>query len=256
MSYLIVELFERHDRSRFEVFGYCTSPEDGSLIRARVINSFDHYVCIKNMTDEEAARRIRADEIDILIDLNGLTLGVRPQILRAKPAPVQATYLGFVGPVPLPELDYMFCDRVVVPPDQASAYTPKPLYIAKNYQANDTKRTLAPATTRSTVGLPDNKFVFCCFSNHYKITEEMFTAWMEILRRCDNAIIWLVGSNQRANSNILERAAVLGVDPDCIVFAARVGPDEYMARFSLADVFLDTFPYNAGTIASDVWVCR
>jgi predicted O-linked N-acetylglucosamine transferase (SPINDLY family) len=251
MSYLITELFERHDRARFEVFGYCSSPEDGSPIRARVIRSFDHYRRIRDLPDAQAAQLIRNDEIDVLIDLNGLTAGVRPQILRCRPAPVQATYLGFVGPVPLPELDYMFCDDIVVPPDLAHEYTPKPLYIAPNYQANDSKRAIGDATTRAAAGLPDDKFVFCCLSNHYKTTEEIFAAWMEILRRTDNSVAWLVGDNEWARRNIQERAAASGVDPARILFASRVAPDAYMARLGLADLFLDTFPYNAGTIASD-----
>lgn len=251
MSYLITELFEQHDRSRFEVFGYCSSPDDGSSIRARVIRSFDHYKPIKHLSDEQAAQLISDDEIDILIDLNGLTSGVRPQILRWKPAPVQATYLGFVGPVPLPELDYMFCDQTVVPPHLASGYEPKPLYVASNYQANDSKRSLGEGTTRAAIGLPDDKFVLCCFSNHYKVTEDVFVSWMEILKRSVNAVLWLVSDNEWARRNMLDRAVQCGIDPTRIIFTPRVGPDDYMARLSLADLFLDTFPYNAGTVASD-----
>ncbi len=171
MSYLIAELFERHDRSRFEVHGYCTSPDDGSDIRRRVIESFDHFTIVKDMTDETAARAIRADEIDILIDLNGLTTGTRMAILRWRPAPIQATYLGFIGPVPMPELDFLLCDEFVIPPAFAALYQPQPLYVGPNYQANDRKRVIGNAVSRSLVGLPENRFVFCCFSNHYKITE-------------------------------------------------------------------------------------
>ncbi len=251
MSYLIAELFECHDRSQFEIYGYCSSIDDGSEIRARLIRSFDHFRIIQPLADEAAARLIRSDEIDILIDLNGLTSGARPQILRWKPAPIQATYLGFVGPVPLPELDYMFCDDIVLPPNLASQYLPEPLYIADNYQANDTRRTIGEETTRAAIGLPEDKFVFCCFSNHYKMTEELFDAWMTILRRTKNSILWIVGDNEWARRNILARAVARGIDPERIVFAARVGPDEYMARLRLADLFLDTFPHNAGTIASD-----
>jgi predicted O-linked N-acetylglucosamine transferase (SPINDLY family) len=251
MSYLIVELFERHDRSRFEVYGYCVSPEDGSAIRTRVIAAFDHFVRVRDMTDETAARRIRADEIDILIDLNGLTSGGRLQILRWKPAPLQATYLGFIGPVPLPELDYMICDDFVVPPEIAHAYQPTPLPIEKLYQANDSKRVLGTPMTRAQAGLPDDKFVFCCFSNYYKITEVMFAGWMEILRHTTDSVIWMVDDNQWTKNNLRLRAMIAGIDPDRLIFAARVDPASYMSRLAVANVFLDTFPYNAGTIASD-----
>jgi predicted O-linked N-acetylglucosamine transferase (SPINDLY family) len=251
MSFLIAELFERHDRERFELFGYCISLDDGSEIRRRVIGAFDHYASIRALSDEEAARRIRADEIDILIDLNGLTSGSRLQILRWRPAPLQATYLGFVGPVPLPELDYLFCDNIVIPPSIAACYEPRPLYIAETYQANDSKRSIGAPTTRATAGLPENRFVFCCFSNHYKITEAMFAAWMEILGRVGNAVLWLIADNKWSCRNLHLRAAAAGIDPGRVIFAGRVDPSQYMARLALADLFLDTSPYNAGTIASD-----
>ena len=251
MSYLIAELFERHDRSRFEIHGYCTSPEDGSDIRKRVIAAFDHFTIVKDMSDETAARAIRADEIDILIDLNGLTTGSRLAILRWRPAPVQATYLGFIGPVPMPELDFLLCDEFVVPPAFASLYQPQPLYVAPNYQANDRKREIGQPVTRASAGLPDEKFVFCCFSNHYKITEAMFGAWMDILRRVEGSVLWLVADNIWSCNNLRMRAMVAGVDPARLLFAGRVDPAEYMARLALPDMFLDTWPYNAGTIASD-----
>ncbi|MBE7159541.1 MAG: acetylglucosamine transferase [Rhodospirillales bacterium] len=251
MSYLIAELFERHDRDRFQVFGYCSSPEDGSAIRARVIKAFDHFERIASLSDEMAARRIRQDEIDVLIDLNGLTSGGRLQMLRWKPAPVQATYLGFIGPVPLPELDYLLCDDFVVPPQEATAYQPPPLAISGLYQANDSKRVIGVPMTRSQAGLPDHQFVFCCFSNHYKITESMFAGWMQILRQASEAVLWLVDDNQWSRQNLRLRALMAGVDPNRLIFAGRTDPASYLSRMALADVFLDTFPYNAGTIASD-----
>ena len=252
MSYLIAELFERHDRNRFEIFGYCNSPEDGSPIRARVIAAFDHFITIRAMGDEEAARRIREDEIDILIDLNGLTSGGRLQVLRWKPAPVQATYLGFIGPVPLPELDYLLCDDFVIPPANASAYRPVPLPIQGLYQANDSKRVMGTQMSRTEAGLPDDRFVFCCFSNHYKITEEMFATWMNIMRETGDSVLWLVDDNKWSRQNLRLRALTSGVNPRRLIFAPRVDPARYMARLALGDLFLDTFPYNAGTIASDV----
>jgi predicted O-linked N-acetylglucosamine transferase (SPINDLY family) len=251
MSYLIAELFERHDRSRFEVHGYCTSPEDGSDIRRRVIAAFDHFTIIKDMPDETAARAIRADEIDILIDLNGLTTGTRMALLRWRPAPIQATYLGFIGPVPMPELDFLLCDEFVIPPAFAALYQPQPLYVAPNYQANDRKRIIGEPVDRASVGLPDDRFVFCCFSNHYKITEPMFGAWMEILRRVEGSVLWLIADNVWSCGNLAARATAAGIDPERLLFGGRVGPAEYMARLALPDMFLDTSPYNAGTIASD-----
>ncbi len=251
LSLLMAELFERHDRGAFELFGYCASPDDGSDVRARVIAAFDHFTSIRTLDDEAAARRIRADEVDILVDLNGLTAGGRLQVLRWRPAPVQATYLGFIGPVPLPELDYMFCDDFVVPPVLAPLYRPKPLAIAPVYQANDSRAGTIPAPDRAAAGLPEGRFVFACFSNHYKITEAQFALWTEILRRTGESVLWLVADNPWSMANMRARAASAGVDPARLVFAGRVGPAEYRARLALPDLFLDTFPYTAGTVASD-----
>ncbi|MDB5381804.1 MAG: O-linked acetylglucosamine transferase [Rhodospirillales bacterium] len=251
MSFLIVETLERHDRTAFEVFGYCSSPEDGSAIRARVVAALDHHVPIGHLDDTTAAHRIRADEIDILIDLNGLTKGARMHTLRHKPAPVQATYLGYIGPLPLPELDYIICDHWVIPPDQAGHYAPKPLPLSGLYQANDSRMPELPVLSRTSEGLPKGRFVFCCFSHHYKITESMFKTWCAILRAAEDSVLWIVEDTEDSKANLLARAASLGVEPGRFIFAPRVGPAHYMARFALADLFLDTSPYNAGTVASD-----
>jgi len=251
MSFLIVETLERHDRGAFEVFGYCSSPDDGSAIRARVIAALDHHIPIGHLDDTAAAHRIRADEIDILIDLNGLTKGARMHTLRHKPAPVQATYLGYIGPLPLPELDYILCDEWVIPPDQAARYAPTPLPLAGLYQANDSRMPELPAISRASEGLPEDRFVFCCFSHHYKITEAMFESWCAILRAAPDSLLWIVEDTADSKANLLARAAARGVEAERFHFAPRVGPAHYMARFPLADLFLDTSPYNAGTVASD-----
>ncbi len=251
MGFLIVGLLEHHDRTRFEVFGYCSTPEDGSEIRSRILAALDHHVPIGHLTEEEAARRIRADEIDILIDLNGLTAGARLGALRWKPAPVQATYLGYVGPVPLPELDWMICDAVTVPPDQAGHYAPRPLPLSGCYQANDGREHALPAISRTAEGLPEDAVLLCCFNNFYKITPEVFAAWMTILRAAPRAALWLTEDNATGIANLRREAAAAGVAPERLIFASRCDPAHYLARLRLADLFLDTFPYNAGTVASD-----
>jgi predicted O-linked N-acetylglucosamine transferase (SPINDLY family) len=251
MCFLITELFERHDRRRFEVFGYCSSQDDGGDLRKRVLAAFDHYRIIRTLSDEQAAQIIRDDEIDVLIELNGITDGSRLAVLRWRPAPIQATYLGFVGPVPLPELDYLLCDNVVIPPEHKASYQPAPLSIAQIYQANDSKRTTGRPISRAEEGLPEDRFVFCCFSKHYKITEEMFSAWMSILRQADRSVMWLANDNAYSQANLVAAAEREGIAQGRLIFSERAGPDRYLSRLGVADLFLDTFPYNAGTVASD-----
>jgi len=252
MAFLVAELFERHDRERFEIYGYCTSEDDGSAIRQRLIAAFDHFCIVRDLSDESAARRIREDEIDILIDLNGLTSGARMGTLRWKPAPVQATYLGYIGPLPLPELDYLLCDRYVIPPDVAGSYAPAPLYIEGVYQANDTQRPIREGLTRADVGLPEDLFVFCSFANHYKITEATFRLWLTILLHTENSALWLIEDSQVSRGNLIAYAERFGVSSDRLIFTGRADPADYLARLRLADLYLDTHPYNAGTVASDV----
>ena len=251
MSFLIAEVLERHDRTRFEVFGYCSSPEDGSEIRARVIGALDHHVRIGALSDEAAAQRIRDDEIDILIDLNGLTRGARLGVLRWKPAPVQATYLGYIGSVPLPELDFLLCDDIVIPTEVAHLYAPKPLPLAGLYQANDGRMPVLPSLTRAEESLPDDCFVFCCFANLYKITESMFEDWVRILHAVPHSVLWLAEDGHGGSANLRARLAEAGLAPGRLVFGPRVEPARYLARLRLADLFLDTTPYNSGTVASD-----
>jgi predicted O-linked N-acetylglucosamine transferase (SPINDLY family) len=256
MSFLIAELFERHDRNRFEVYGYCSSPEDGSALRRRILAAFDKVVPIRDRPDDAAARLIRDDEIDVLIDLNGLTSGTRIHLLRHRPAPVQATYLGFVGPAALPELDYLLCDDTVIPPEYAARYAPTPLPVGRFFQANDSRREVGAPMPRAAAGLPEDRFLFCCFSNFYKITPEMFAAWMRILRAVPQASLWIADDGMGAPPTLRAAAEAAGVDASRLIFTGRVDPAAYLARLSLADMFLDTFPYNAGTVASDAMRMR
>ena len=251
MAYLVADLFEQHSRDDFEIYGYCSTKDDASEVRRRVLSSFDKVVSILGMSDEQAAHAIRADEIDILIDLNGLTLGSRMSVLRWRPAPVQITYLGYNGVIPLDELDYILADRYVIPPEAAPAHRPPPLYLPGCFQANDRHLPVAAGQTRQSVGLPDDRFVFCCFSNNYKITESVFAAWIEILKRAERTVLWLYADNACSKRSLAQAFAASGLDPNRLFFADRCEPEAYRGRLALADIFLDTFPYNAGTTASD-----
>lgn len=251
IAYLIAELIETHDRERFEVFAYCSTTDDGSEVRRRLMSAFDLWTDVKDLGDEDAAALIRSHDVDVLIDLNGLTLGTRLQVLRWRPAPIQMTYLGYNGPIPLPELDHIVADAYVIPPERARFYRPRPLYLEGCFQANDSTLPIRTGGTRAEVGLPDDMFVFCCFSNTFKITEEVFSAWMLILTRAPRSVLWIYVDNEVAQDNLLRVASRFGVDATRLVFAQRAEPSLYRGRLALADLFLDTFPYNSGTTASD-----
>lgn len=251
VSILTAELYALHDRTKFEVYGFCWSREDGSPLRARVVGAMDHYIRIDGMTDEAAARCIREHEIDILVDLHGLTLGTRHDILSWRPAPVQITYLGFPGTTALPAIDYVIADRFVLPEELAPHFTEKPLYLPGCFQINDRQRAIGARPTRAECGLPDDAFVFCSFNSTFKITPEMFGAWMKILRRTSNSVLWLIADSDTVRDTLRQTARQQDVDPDRLIFAKRVAPENYLARYQVADLFLDTNPFNAGTTASD-----
>ena len=255
VSLLTVEVFEKHDRERFEIFGFCHSPDDGSELRKRVIAAFDHFHSIKAMSDEEAARLIRAFEIDILIDLQGLTSGVRPDIFTFRPAPVQVTWLGFPGSSGHPQIDYVLCDKSVFPSGSEHGYTERPLRLPYCFQPSDNMRIVGKTPTRAECHLPDHAFVYCCFNNNYKFTPEMFTSWMRILARTPGSVLWLLADNAWSKTNLTREAERHGIDASRLIFASRVAPPDYLARYQLADLFLDTFPFNAGTTANDaLWM--
>ena len=250
MSEAIAELFERHDRSRFEVHGYCTSVDDGSAARRRLIAACDRFTTLGDATDEAAARAIRGDEIDILIHLNGLNGANRLGIARWRAAPAQAAWFGFIGPVPMPELDFLMCDEFVVPPAYALSGKPaqscQPALSGQPAEPVDATRPIS----RAAAGLPEDRFVFCCFSGPNKITEQMFAAWMDILRRTAGSVLWLTADNTWSRDNLRMRAIIAGIDPARLIFTAPT-PDKLPRHAALADLFLDTFPYNADLVAID-----
>ncbi|MEZ5653317.1 MAG: acetylglucosamine transferase [Burkholderiaceae bacterium] len=252
MGLLIPELLELHDRTRFEVTGFCFSREDGSALRQRLIDAMDHHVRIHELDDAAAAALIAERDIDILIDLQGLSSGARPGILARRPAPVQIGYLGLPATSAVPGVDYMIADPYVMQPGYERFCTEQPLMMPHVYQICDRQRPVAPIPTRADCGLPENAFVYCAFNNNHKITPEVFGSWMSVLRQVPDSVLWLLADNRWAQANLVAAAQGAGIDPARLIFAPRVAPPDYLARFAVADLFLDTFPYNAGATASDV----
>lgn len=251
VSMLTVELFELHDREKYEVYGFCWSPDDGSGLRLRVVGAMDRFYKIGHLSDEDAARAIRSFEIDVLVDLQGLTSGARPHILAHKPAPVVVTYLGFPGPTGLPWVDYVVADDYIIPKEYERHFTEKPLRMDRCFQVSDSRRPVGNTPTRAENGLPEDAFIFCAFNNNYKYTEEVFHAWMRILKKVPGSVLWLLADNKWARENMLAYAKKSGVKPERLIFATRVLPPDYLARYRIADLFLDTFPFNGGTTAND-----
>ena len=255
VSLLTAELYELHDREKFEVYGFCWSRDESTYLRNRVVKAMDHFTKIGAMSDREAADCIRSHEIDILIDLQGLTSGARPLILSYRPAPVQMTYLGFPGPTGLPCIDYVIADKYLIPEESAQFFTEKPLYLSNCFQVSDSKRPVGVTPCRDNNNLPEDAFVFCSFNNNYKFTEELFAVWMRILKRVPQSVLWLLADNEWAHKNLLRAAKKHGVKKERLIFAPRVSPADYLARYQLADLFLDTFPFNGGTTANDaLWM--
>jgi predicted O-linked N-acetylglucosamine transferase (SPINDLY family) len=252
VAFLIAGVFEHHDRSRFETVGLSFGPASDSDIRKRMAAAFDHFIDVRNDGDFDIAARMRRMEIDIAIDLTGFCEHGRTEILAFRPAPVQVNYLGFPGATGADFVDYVIADSTIIPKDHAQFFSEKVVYLPDSYQANDRKRPIAPRIpTRREVGLPDEGTVFCAFNNAYKITPPVFDIWMGLLRDVEGSVLWLLGDNPGAIRNLAHEAEARGIPARRLIFAHRVAPDEHLARFSLADLFLDTLPYNAHTTASD-----
>ena len=251
-SILMAELFEVHDRDRFELFAFDNGMDDGSEIRRRLTAAFDEIVDISGLPDSVAAAAIRARRIDILVDLNGYFGRARQGIFALRPCPIQVNYLGFPGTIGADYIDYIIADPIVIPPEHRPFYTEKVVHLPETYQVNDRKRRIAPRTpTRAEAGLPAAGFVFCCFNNNFKITPTMFDVWMRLLGRVAGSVLWLLEDNPAAARNLRREAQARGIASERLVFAPRVRLDEHLARHRLADLFLDTLPCNAHTTASD-----
>jgi predicted O-linked N-acetylglucosamine transferase (SPINDLY family) len=254
-AHLAAELFELHDRDSFEVLGFSFGPDDASGMRSRLRAAFDRFVDVEEMSDADAASAIRDAGVHILVDLKGYTLEARTEIVARRPAPVQVSFLGYPGTMGAPFIDYLVCDRFIVPPSHAADYSERLAILADTYQPNDRKRAHPVPLSRRQAGLPADAFVFCCFHQPYKILPDVFAQWMGLLRDVPRALLWLLDWNPAATRNLRARAEAAGIDPGRLVFAPKLPLAEHLARLPAADLLLDTFPYGAHTTASDaLWM--
>ena len=245
-------IFEEHDRERFEISAISCGPDDRSEMRSRLEAAFERFEDVSHLADEEVVKLIRQLDIEVLVDLGGFTAGARPKILAHRAAPIQVNYLGFPGTMGASYIDYVLADRIVIPEGEQQHYAEKVIYLPHSYQATDAKRPLAPnVPTRSEVGLPDDAFVYCAFNRTSKIAPPLFDVWMRLLTKTAGSVLWLLDGGPTARDNLRREAVARGIAAERIAFAPHVPADEHLARHRLADLYLDTLPYNAHTAASD-----
>ena len=251
-AYLMAGLFEKHDRERFEVTAISFGPDARDGMRERLLRAFHQFVDVQRKSDRETAMLLRDMEIDIAIDLKGYTQDNRAGILAHRAAPIQVNYLGHPGTMGASYIDYILADARLIPPEHSAYYSEQVVYLPDSYQVNDDSRRIAERTPyRAEAGLPETGFIFCCFNNNYKITPDIFDVWMRLLKKVPGSVLWLLADNPVASPNLRREAANRGIAPERLVFAPRMKLDEHLARQRLADLFLDTLPYNAHTTASD-----
>jgi len=250
---LMVELLERHDRSKFEVIGFSYGPAAADEMRRRAQSAFDRFLDVPSRTDRQIAELGRTLGVQVAVDLMGFTQHGRPGIFACGAAPIQVGYLGYAGTLAASYIDYLLADRTVVPWDKTAGYSEKIAYLPDSYQPNGSGRKIADTTfTRAQLGLPERGFVFACFNNNYKITPDVFGIWMRLLAKIPDSVLWLFEGNETARSNLRKEAAKRGVPAERLIFARRMNLlGEHLARQRAADLFLDTFHFNAHTTASD-----
>jgi predicted O-linked N-acetylglucosamine transferase (SPINDLY family) len=249
---LMAGLYERHDRERFEIIALDSGANDGSEMRMRLATAFDRWLDISKLSDADAAALIRAEEIDILVNLNGFFGEARMGVCARRPAPVQVNYLGFPATLGAPYIDYILADKIVIPKDEHAFYDEQVVTLPGCYQANDDKgRPMAETPSRAEMGLPQDGVVFCNFNSAYKLTPTSFDSWMRILKAVDGSVLWLLDSAPPYAENLRREAQTRGVAPDRLIFAPDIPTDQHLTRLSLADLFLDGLPYNAHTTGSD-----
>jgi len=255
VAHLMIHALEMHDRQKFEIFAYSYGPDDGSAMRARVRAAVEHFIDVAWETDDAVVKRMRDDELDLLIDLKGYTVGDRLTVMAHRPCAVQVTWLGYPGTCGADFVDYVIADEYIIPKGAEEFYSERVLRMPLCYQPNDRERTIVPARSRTQYGLPENAFVFCCFTQAVKILPEIFACWIRLLSKVSGSVLWVLEDNVWSSANLKGAATAAGMDPERIVLARRVSNDEHLARFQAADIALDTFPYTSHTTASDsLWM--
>ena len=251
VTILIAELIEIHNTEKFELIAFSFGTDIKDEMQNRLSKAFDQFIDVRNKSDQEVAILSRHLGVDIAIDLGGYTKDCRPGIFSYRAAPIQLSYIGYLGTSGSPYMDYLIADKTIVPVDSQNYYSEKIVYLP-SYQVNDRKRKISSRQfSRKDFDLPMNSFIFCCFNNNYKILPATFDGWMKILTTVDNSILFLYAENKWVRSNLINEALKRGISSERLVFGEHLEPDEYLARYKICDLFLDTFPYNAGTTASD-----
>ena len=253
VSFLTAELFELHDRNQFEIFAFSFGPDDKSPMRFRLSQAFNQFIDVSGMADKAVAKLSRDLDIDIAVDLTGPMQYSRTGIFSYRAAPIQVNWLGYPGTIGVDFIDYIVADKIVIPEYHQRFYAEKIAYLPNTYMVDDSKRT--PSTrlfTREGCGLPKNAFVFCCFNNDYKFNPQVLDSWSRILHGVKNSILWISENNEYFKTQISAEFMRRGIDSGRVIFAARVEKmSDHLARYALADLFLDTYPFNAHTTAID-----
>lgn len=252
MSQLLVGLFEMHNRDEFEVVGFSLIQNKSDEIKERIIKSFDKFIDVSTKSEKEIAKISRDLDIDIAVDLMGYTKSNRFEIFIENCAPIQINFLGYPGTLGSDCIDYIIADKTLISKEDEKHYSEKIIYLPDTYQSNDSKRIISEKKFfRKDFNLPDDKFIFCCFNKKYKIDPNIFEIWMNILKKVNNSVLWLLDDENESTTNLIYETKLRNVDPKRIIFSKKIPTHEHLARHSLADLFLDTFPYGAHTTASD-----
>jgi len=251
VSFLTAGLYESHNRDKFEIYAFSISPIAEDEMTSRIKAGVDHFYNVSAMYDKDVVMLARSLEIDIAVDLGGYTQYARVPIFAIRVAPIQISYIGYLGTMAASYFDYIIADKTIIPNENQKYYSEKIIYLP-SYQVNDSKTSLPTnIITRKELGLPETGFVFCCFNNNCKITPYVFDSWARILEKVENSVLFIYAENESVKSNLKKEITIRGLDSNRLVFGKRLSVQDYLARYCVADLFLDTLPYNAGTTASD-----